>query len=269
MEIAVSFSGGKSSAMMCWLLENHEDYKHLKKHYVFANTGREMPATIIFAKRWMNEYLGVKLNVIEAKVYHDLAKSTGYNLVDWQNLSMDGKPYEEVVKKYGLPSISFPHCSRELKQNPIKAFIREHLGLKNGDYVQALGMRYDEPRRVKPNTEFTYPLWDKKVTKSSVLEFFESDSYRKNFYNLDIEEFEGNCDFCFKKSHSKLMKMFAKHPQRFLWWDNLQEKYYKGNDEIFRGKKLSRQLLRDGFENKAEQLVAEKNFDCSCGKDWE
>ena len=266
-DIVVSFSGGKSSAYLCWLMENHHAYKHRKKHYVFANTGRELTATIVFARGWMRDYLEVSLNVIEAKIYPDERKSTGFTIVDdWNDISMDGEPFEAVISKYGLPSIAFPHCTRELKINPIKAFIREHLGLQKDEYVEAIGMRFDEPKRVKNDPNYIYPLYDLGVTKQHVNDFFQEDYHRREIYGLQIEEFEGNCDFCYKKSHSKLMKMFAKHSSRFLWWDDMQEKYWELDTEIFRGKKLSRDLLIEGLDNKDAEL--EKDYDCACGRDW-
>lgn len=172
-DIVVSFSGGKSSAYLCWLMENHHDYKHRKKHYVFANTGRELDSTIVFARGWMRDYLEAPLYVIEAKVYPDERKATGYTIIDdWNNISMDGEPFEAVISKYGLPSIAFPHCTRELKINPIKAFIREHLGLQKDEYVEAIGMRFDEPKRVKNDPNYIYPLYDLGVTKQHVNDFF-------------------------------------------------------------------------------------------------
>lgn len=62
------------------------------------------------------------------------------------------------------------------------------------------------------------------------------------------------------------MKMFAKHSSRFLWWDDMQEKYWELDTEIFRGKKLSRDLLIEGLDNKDAEL--EKDYDCACGRDW-
>lgn len=85
---------------------------------------------------------------------------------------MDGEPFEAVISKYGLPSIAFPHCTRELKINPIKAFIREHLGLQKDEYVEAIGMRFDEPKRVKNDPNYIYPLYDLGVTKQHVNDFF-------------------------------------------------------------------------------------------------
>lgn len=263
MEIIVSVSGGKSSAYMSWLLENLPEYKHIKKHYIFANTGREMPATISFLYYFFRKFLDVDITLLEANVRYDERASTSYTIKSFSDLSMDGEPYIEVVKKYGLPSIKFPHCSRELKQNPIKNYIRQELKLRNGEYVQAIGMRYDEPRRVQTISEFIYPLYKYEVTKSVVNAFFQSPMLRN--YTLDIEEFEGNCDFCFKKSVNKLRQMYEKYPHRFLFWDNLQEDFYKPGAEIFRGKKISREL----FQTPTTDAEDEKDYPCSCGRDWQ
>jgi 3'-phosphoadenosine 5'-phosphosulfate sulfotransferase (PAPS reductase)/FAD synthetase len=246
--IVVSFSGGKSSAMMCDLLETLPEYRDRVKHYVFANTGRELPATISFM-RWWGKYLNREIVVIEAVVHHDERKSSTHKVIRnlTSELSMDGQPFEEVMKKYGLPSITFLHCTRELKANPIRSYIRQELGLNPGEYVQAIGMRFDEPRRVKQDPEFIYPLYEQRITKQDVNEFFAHPD-RKNF-TLDIEEFEGNCDFCFKKSWAKLEKMRAKHPTRIMWWTDMEDRYWEESSESYRGHRMAYDLLQGKHRN--------------------
>jgi len=54
----------------------------------------------------------------------------------------DGEPFEAVIKKYGIPNMDFPHCTRELKIRPIHAFAKVYFG--SVDYVSAIGIRADE-----------------------------------------------------------------------------------------------------------------------------
>lgn len=258
-DIVVSFSGGRSSAMMCYILENDPKYRQAKKHYVFANTGRELDYTLMFINdvSWLFD---IKVHYIEAEVNHHERKSTGFKIVENRgDLSINGEPFKEVVEKYGLPNVSFPHCTRELKINPINAFIKDFLGLSKGEYLQAIGMRFDEPRRVKPNPEFIYPLYDNKVTKQDVTDFWEHPDRRT--FNLALEEFEGNCDFCFKKSWNKLKMMAKKHPHRLLWWNDLERKYGSNTEDVksnlYRGHKLA-----IGIRIELEQ--DEKDLECAC-----
>lgn len=253
-DIVVSFSGGKSSAFMVMLLEYNPYYANVKKHYVFANTGREYAQTILFIKGVV-DYAGIKLNMIESKTYLNERKSSGYIIVDKvHELSMDGAPFESMVTKYGLPSIAFPHCTRELKINPIRAFVKEELGMD--DYTQALGMRFDEPKRINMARGFTYPLFDFGITKKIVNDFWEVDALRG--YALGLEEHQGNCDLCFKKSWSKLQKVAKENIGAVSFWSNLEEKYSKGNgDEIYREHKTTKDLYAYTVDN--------KDIECSCG----
>lgn len=254
-DIVVSFSGGRSSAMMCYILEQDPEYRHRKKHYVFANTGRELTETLQFVLtvEWL---LDIQVNLIEANVFEE-RKSTGYKLVKRGDLSTEGEPFEAVIKKYGLPNVSFPHCTRELKINPIQSFIKNHLGLKKGEYVEAIGMRYDEPRRVKHNPNVIYPLFSKKITKQDVIEFWQDPE--RSRYDLTIEEFEGNCDFCFKKSWAKLKKMGHKHRTRMLWWHDMERKYGSPESNLYRGHQLAVGIIREVLAEEDE-----KDLNCSC-----
>jgi 3'-phosphoadenosine 5'-phosphosulfate sulfotransferase (PAPS reductase)/FAD synthetase len=257
--IVASISGGRSSAFMAYLLETQ--YKDREKYYVFANTGREHQNTLIFLRNLERYILEAKIYLIEAQVNFGVRKSTSFKIVNsYPELSLDGTPFEQVIKKYGLPSVSFPHCTRELKINPIKAFIKEHLKLEKGTYVEAIGFRYDEIGRAKyGNPNYIYPLIDHKVTKQQVNDFWKLGDFK--LFDLNLEDFEGNCDFCFKKSWSKLELMAEKYPNKILWWNEMENQYYKENSEIFRGHKVVFDLLNNIDHND------EKDMRCACKSD--
>ena len=256
-DIICSFSGGRSSARMIEILEKSPEYARFKKHYVFANTGKELINTILFVKNC--EYLfDIKVWLLEAVVNDEMGAGTSYKIIeDYTKLSMDGEPYEAMIKKYGLPSIAFPHCTRELKVVPISKFIKHHLGLTKQNCVQALGMRFDEPKRINPKPHFIYPLYDAGITKQDVLDYWINGE--RKMYDLQLEEFEGNCDFCFKKSWSKLKMMADKHTNRLLWWNEMEEKYWEEGADIFRGHKVALDL----YEKKEHE---NSDIACACGK---
>lgn len=243
--------------MMGYLLETLPEYRSRQKYYVFANTGRELPATLSFMRYW-GKYLDRDIAIVEAVVHHDERKASTHRVIrdPTTELSMDGQPFEEVVKKYGLPSITFLHCTRELKVNPIRSYIRADLGLMPSEYVQAIGMRFDEPRRVKQNPEFIYPLYDQRIRKEDVVAFFAHPDRR--CYTLGLEEFEGNCDFCFKKGWNKLEKMKDKYPTRLNWWWDLEANYWEPGTESYRGHRMASELLQGKYREEAD-------LGCSCG----
>lgn len=260
--IVASISAGRSSAMMGWILKNDPIFKDYKIHFVFANTGRELPKTISFLKNLEQHVIKEKIHLIEAKVHHDERKSSTYTVKEFDTLSMNGEPFKEVIKKYGLPSIETPHCSRELKVNPIKSFIQEGLGLERWEFRQAIGIRIDEARRIKHDYEgFVYPLADLMINKLAVMRFWNQPEFSPYDIGVDyedgFEDFEGNCDLCFKKSWMKLIKMKNKYPERLEWWKNVESEFDEGYP-IYR-----ENMTVSDLEN--EKKVETKDLECLCG----
>jgi len=174
-KLLVTFSGGETSAFMGnWL--NKKMQNEYEMLFVFANTGVESNETLEFVHKCEKEF-GLDIKWIEAKVYHNQRKSTGFKIVDynsatrntdWKNTT--DTPFEEVVKKYGIPNHSRLHCTRELKMNPIKNYAKSIWGKEK--YYLALGIRIDEidrmnakKRRIKISLPFNskkYATNDKK-----------------------------------------------------------------------------------------------------------
>ena len=129
--LVVTCSGGETSMVVTLYC-----LKYLKDKYniliVYANTGVESNKTLDFLKRCQDE-LNVPIKWIEAKVYHGKRKSCGYTEVTYESATRntdwkhrDDTPFEEIIKKYGLPNHSRLHCTRELKMNPIKSFAKDY-----------------------------------------------------------------------------------------------------------------------------------------------
>jgi len=211
--VNVSFSGGESSGYMCHLLKTHPKYKDLEYKFVFANTGQEHPETIEFVNK-CDEFFNLNLIWIEAKVYHGKRKSCGFSITNYEECSQKGEPFEEVVKKYGLPNTTFKLCTRDLKTNPMTAY-RKHVGWH--DYPTALGMRHDEPKRIK---SFFYPLNELEKDKQDVNDFWESQPFR-----LGIKTHMGNCTWCIEKSIKKLATVYKENPEFFDFPKRLEELY--------------------------------------------
>src|SRR5690606_18506649 len=100
---------------------------------VFANTGRENEETLKFVKR-CSEHWNVHITWIEAVVNHGERVGSGHRVVSFETASRNGEPYEEVIKKYGIPNKGYPHCNRELKLNPLRSFVQEDLEWEPGDW---------------------------------------------------------------------------------------------------------------------------------------
>ncbi len=228
--LLVCRSGGRTSEFMYkYVLENHADKYNVVG--IFANTGWEYHNTLEFVHNndIENERLfGAKPLWVEAVVHEGRISST-HKVVTYKTASRNMEPFEEVVKKYGLPNAAYPHCTRELKEQPIHDYIKNVMGWSNrsnGDcnYFTALGIRSDEPRRIKYNKtpqNKVYPLVDwhpDKPDKLDILDWWEGREF-----DLGIPDYLGNCVGCFRKSARKLMKAYRDAPEQFV---NTLEKDY-------------------------------------------
>lgn len=118
--LLASFSGGKTSAFMTkWLLDNKSEEYDIK--VVFANTGEEHVKTLEFV-HVCDQAFGFGTVWIEA-IQRERGKSSGHRIVTFETASRNGEPFEAMIGKYGIPNTSFPHCTRELKLNPIKSYL--------------------------------------------------------------------------------------------------------------------------------------------------
>lgn len=219
--LAISFSGGETSALMTKLLLEHWQDKYKDHRVVFANTGEENEETLEFVhecdKRW-----GFNTVWLEAKVHHGERKGTTYTITDYKNASRKGEPYEEVIKKYGIPNRAFPHCTRELKLRPIGAYMEDQ-GYKAGEYVNAVGIRADEPgrKRTPKRDKVVYPLLDwEPHTKPDVNKFWSRQDFR-----LNLMGFQGNCKWCWKKSTRKLLSVMELDPSAFDFPERMEKEY--------------------------------------------
>lgn len=238
--LLISFSGGRTSAFMTkWIMES-EKYKDFKKVVVFANTGKEREETLEFVDKCDKEW---ELNVVwlEAVVHHNEKIASTFKIVDFKTASRNGEPFEEVIKKYGLPNQKFIHCSRELKINPIHKYIKS-LGFN--EYYTAIGIRSDEMQRINwenaNKKKYIYPLAiDFRINKNYIRKFWD-----KQCFDLQLKDYEGNCDMCYKKSNRVLMTLILENPNMINWWNKMESKY--GTDEgytFFRGNNSTLDLI--------------------------
>lgn len=211
---------------MTWFLLNEwEDRHNWEMVVVFANTGKEREETLLFISN-CDELLKFNTVWVEAKVVHGKKVGTQSRVVDYQTASRKGEPYEDVIKKYGIPNVKFLHCTRELKTNPIHHYIKQELKWK--DYYTAIGIRADEFDRIdkdRKKKKYMYPLVIYDVTKPDILKW-----WKEMPFDLQLKEHEGNCNKCFKKTLRKLLTIELEereHPFREpdTWWDDMEKKY--------------------------------------------
>jgi hypothetical protein len=214
----ISFSGGQTSAYMAWWCKHNLPGP---KAYVFANTGQEHEKTLEFVDRCDREWdLGVVW--VEAVVTHGERVGSRARVVNFETASRKGEPFEEVIKKYGIPNVGVgPVCTRELKLNPMRDYLRTHYG---NDYVSAVGIRVDEIDRMQADAKekrVIYPLVSMNPTdKAKVNRFWQAQPWR-----LEIPNYLGNCVWCYKKSLRKHLTIMQDNPEFFDFPERMEKQY--------------------------------------------
>ena len=251
--ISISFSGGKTSAYMTKMLLDHFRMHEPWREIVvtFANTGQEHEETLKFVDR-CDKAFGFGVVWLEAEVTHGKRVATGHRVVDFDTASRKGEPFEEVIKKYGIPNKMYNHCTRETKLAPMISYYNS-IGWKHGEYSIAIGIRADEIDRVSAKTMSKggfYPCADAGVTKDDV-----RDWWLKQDFNLNIPEQLGNCTWCWKKSLRKLMTLTQSHPEIFDFPRRMEiEHAFSGGERRDKGVRDARIFFREN--NSTETLFA-------------
>jgi hypothetical protein len=215
----ILFSGGRTSAFLAKYIKENDKYKNFI--FVFMNTGKEREETLIFADKCDKEF-NLNLVWLEAFVNDEKGKGTTYKIVDFKNASRKGEPFEAMLSKYPLPNNMASNCTRELKQRPIDAYLRDNY--KDFDILRVVGIRADESHRKSVNAEIEkviYPLCDEiKVDSKFIRSWWEKQSF-----DLQLKDYEGNCDLCFKKSLKKRLTIIKENPNVAEWWLEMEKKY--------------------------------------------
>ena len=218
--LVCTFSGGRTSAFMGLLLKELPKYKDFDKVFIFANTGKELPETLDFINKCDKEWC---LNVVwlEANVQNEKGVGTTFKIVNYETASRNGKPFEAMLNKYPLPNNMASNCTRELKQRPIDKYVKS-LGYK--EVYTAMGIRFDERHR-ESNTakqqNIIYPLiYDLQVDSKFIRNWWD-----RQGFDLQLKDYEGNCDLCFKKSLKKRLTIIKERPNVAKWWQEMEEKY--------------------------------------------
>lgn len=263
--LRVSFSGGRTSAFMSiWLKENMADRYDMR--FVFANTGWEHPDTLRFVNEVDRRY-DLSVTWVEAAINPKMGKGTTHRIVTYETASRNTEPFDSMCAKYGLPNQTFKHCTRELKLKPIQSYFNS---IGWAGTTTAIGIRADETRRVNAKTaeagKLIYPLISMiPTTKDEVLAYFEDFDW-----DLKIEEHQGNCIGCFKKSDRKLLTLYREHPENFAFPVRLDQLYRNvgpnnipGPRRMYRGHRSAPDLVAEFAQTTADYHPPVHDGGCS------
>jgi hypothetical protein len=218
----ISFSGGRTSAYMLWrILDAHDGKLPDDVHVCFANTGREMPATLDFVEECASRW-GVRVNWLEYRRDPETGR-VWTETVSYNSASRNGGPFRALLAgKQMLPNPTMRFCTEELKIRPVRLWIDRELGWRT--WKSIVGLRYDELHRVvriarrnasgKARFVSRCPLAKARVTKAQhIMPFWAAQPF-----DLRLHPWEGNCDGCFLKSLAAKRRLIADHPERLAAW---------------------------------------------------
>lgn len=266
--LMITVSGGRSSAFMARHIQTSEKYKDYNKIYVFANTGMERQETIDFLKN-IEKHWGIELVKIEGIFPLEMGKGVRHKIVDWEDLNMSAKPFEEMVAKYnigahnGLPDMGSPYCSGRLKTMPTESLAKEIF--PNG-YITAIGFRKEDmPKRIsfpeiKEDKKRLYPLitdFEAPIGQRELNEFWD-----KQPFKLEIHNKYGNCDLCWKKSLPNLLDNIRKGSPHIDWWRRMEKQY--GNTSFRNNLSIDDLVRMASLPTTMEIQFPEKEDKCVC-----
>jgi len=229
----ISVSGGRTSGLMLRrVLDAHGGTLPDNVFVLFANTGREMPATLDFVAAMAAQW-NVPITWLEfrhGKKPGAFRRHRWAEIVSHNSASRNGEPFAMLLEsKRIVPDRSRRFCTEELKVRTIGRHLRE-MGWRK--WTNVVGFRADESVRIIDKREqeaaapgrfqSVFPLADAGIQEMDVMRFWRSQPFD---LALDRDGDGGNCDGCFMFSADKLGRMFLKHPERMAWWVDTEARY--------------------------------------------
>ena len=237
----LSVSGGRTSGFMLHeIIKAHGGELPPWVIPVFANTGKECNETLDFVDQLSKQW-NVRIRWVEYRYEPGL---NTFVEVDYASASRNGEPFAmAIAARHFLPNPVTRFCTYELKVKTINRFARQTLKFEK--YHDAVGLRADEPKRIKklvksdsviveqglfgsrkirltrpePGITAICPLASADVTLETVTEFWKNSPF-----DLQIRSDQGNCDLCFLKGAGKIVKLMQERPESAAWWIEQEQK---------------------------------------------
>lgn len=214
----VSFSGGRTSAYLVHLMEERRKKENLTVKYLFMDTGAEHPKTYEFIRNVVDHF-GIDLVCLRLKASEKLGIANSYVKMELSELKPDLKGWKEMVVKYSTPYMpQGAFCTRAMKTDLFEWYCNNEFGKKK--YHCWLGMRADEPDRLKPQGERVSKKrenWYEGISYLADISDFDkqdvNDFWAGMLFDLGINDHLGNCVFCIKKSELRLALASRDEPE--------------------------------------------------------
>ena len=255
----ISFSGGRTSGYMLRKILDRGLQPNV--HVLFCNTGKEDDRTLDFVRdcevnwdvriRWLQyrrrylpEYRSPEVAAAAAKLREHFGfhfdplppggDEPGFVEVDYtraartKDVPSVHHPFTNLVMVSGVPNAATRLCSTEMKTRVMKRFM-----LANGyeEWINVVGMRADEPKRVKKllvkppeRWENVAPLAEALVTEHDVLKFWGEQPFDLALpHDPALGTYLGNCDLCMLKRPEKKVRVVQENPAVLGWWERVEQ----------------------------------------------
>lgn len=189
----LGLSGGRDSAALAVFMRQH--HPDLDIEYFFTDTGKELGEVYVFLSR-LEGFLGKRIVRLNPE-----------------------RGFDFWLKEYNhfLPSPQTRWCTRQLKLEPFKRWIRSSLksGTKISSYV---AIRSDEDQREgmatqDPNLKIVMPFRQHGIDKQGVIELLEGAGLgMPDYYKWRSRS---GCTFCFFQQKIEWVRLKQVHPDSF------------------------------------------------------
>ncbi len=257
MNHVVSFSGGRTSAYLVYLVESMRKSGEWTEpvEYIFMDTGAEHPKTYEFIKKCV-EHFGIELTCLHGDFNQPVGTGHSYKVVSIDDCKHDmiNGPFAQLMKKYGAPTVMSAWCTSRMKEETHDKYCDDKYGKDN--YNTILGIRHDEPSRLVGSVNYrklrgaglsdiyiadqfsrayNSSFCDNNLIKQvaaqkkekglnylATISDFEKDDVLEFWsempFDLQIQEHLGNCVFCIKKSVNKIALAARDEPELAADW---------------------------------------------------
>lgn len=261
----INVSGGRTSALMlCRYLDANGGRLPAEAYAVFTNTAKERPETYAFLARIASKW-GVNMRWLE----RDSTAPGKFREVDFATASRNGEPFDQLIRERKfLPHAMARSCTVEMKIETARAFM---VAQGHDEWTSAVGLRYDEPKRVHrlrgdthghDNVTVRCPLFDARITKADVMEF-----WRAQPFDLGLQPWQSNCAGCFLRSAATLERVERDDPGTLAWWHEWEERmgatFYKGRRYLSIIERARMPTL-PGLDLDPEASPDVASLDCNC-----
>lgn len=226
MKHIVSFSGGKdSTAMLLRMLEEGMTVDEI----LFCDTGKDFPDMSEHIEK-VNTYIKEHYN----KTITKLQSEKPFDYYMFEHEKTRGK--NKGKKGYGWATMRCRWCTTILKNNVINKYLSNY----KDDYVEYIGIAYDELKRIKDKK---YPLVDWKMTEKDCLEY----CYSKGFnWNGLYEHFDRlSCWCCPLKNQKELKILYTYYPELWQELKQMDEKSYNKFKQNYSVKDLEKKFSQE------------------------